>query len=273
MRSAGRASLAGRAGPESMVRFSGAARNGRRASSPRLKLAGYRFSPSLLPTVAAALVFGLLCALGFWQLDRAAEKKERQAAFEAGREIVLDEAALDGAPVEFARVELDGRYDPDRQFLQDNRTHHGRPGYHVLTPFRVAGREAVLVNRGWVPAGAIRSDLPEVSAPGAELRIRGAVRLPREDLFVLGETGYEAGGWPRVVQRVEIDAAEGALGYPLTGWLVALDADLPHGYLREWKATPGLTPERHLGYAFQWFALAAALLAIWVVVNLERPRR
>ena len=240
-------------------------------SSP-LKPAGYRFSPSLLPTAAAAAVFGVLCGLGFWQLDRAAGKEARQAAFEARRAVVLDETGLGGEALEFAQVNLEGRYEPSRQFLQDNRTHRGRAGYYVLTPFRTAGHGAVLVNRGWVPAGASRAVLPDVAAPGGEQRLRGTVRLPREDLFVLGDTGYADAGWPRVVQRVEIDAMQRSLGYPLAAWLVALDPDAPHGYVREWKAAPGLTPDRHRGYAFQWFALAAALFAIWVAVNLKRPR-
>ncbi len=259
-----------RAGPGSTVRVTRAPRNGGSISSPPLTLAGYRFSPSLVPSAAAAVVFGLLCGLGLWQLDRAAGKEERRDAFEAGRVVVLDETALGSEPHEYARVDFGGRYDPLHQFLQDNRTYRGRPGYHVLTPFRTASHGAVLVNRGWVPGGPDRAVLPEVATPGGELRLRGTVRLPREDLFVLGDTGYAASGWPRVVQRVEIDAMQGSLGYPLAAWLVALDPDAPHGYVREWKAASGLTPDRHRGYAFQWFALAAALFAIWVAVNLRR---
>ena len=235
-----------------------------------MKLAGYRFSPSVLPTAVAAAVFGLLCGLGFWQLDRAAGKEEREIAAAEARAIVLDEIALDGEVREFARIRLEGRYDSSRQFLQDNRTHRGRAGYYVLTPFRIASRGAVLVNRGWVPAGPERTVLPEIAAPVDALRLRGTVRLPREDLFVLGDTGYAAAGWPKVVQRVEIDTMQRSLGYPLATWLVALDRDAPHGFVREWKAAPGLSPGRHRGYAFQWFALATALLAIWVAVNVKR---
>ena len=218
------------------------------------------------------MLFALLCGLGFWQLDRAAAKEEREIAFEAAHAVMLDETALARDPREFARIEMDGRYDSMHQFLQDNRTYRGRAGYHVLTPFRTERHGAVLVNRGWVPANPHRSSLPEVGAPGGELRLEGTVRLPREDLFVLGDTGYTTIGWPRVVQRVEIAAMQRSLGYPLATWLVALDPSAPHGYVREWKAAPGLTPARHRGYAFQWFALATALFAIWVAVNLKRSR-
>ena len=252
------------------VRVAFVPRNGGSISSPPLKLAGYRFSPTVAPTAATAAVFVLLCGLGFWQLDRAAGKEERRTAFEESRAVLLDETALAGEVREFARVRLEGRYDPERQFLQDNRTHEGRAGYHVLTPFRIASHGAVLVNRGWVPADPDRTVLPQVAVPADELRLWGIARLPREDLVVLGETGYAAGGWPKVVQRVEIDAMQRSLGYPLAAWLVALDRDAPHGFVREWTAAPGLSPDRHRGYAFQWFALATALFGIWVAVNIER---
>ena len=240
-------------------------------SVPRLR--SIRSLVAFLPAVSAAVLFVLLCGLGFWQLERASFKEERQTALEAAQGVVLDERALGRAPHEFARVDLAGRYDPAHQLLQDNRTHRGRAGYYVLTPFRTARQGAVLVNRGWVPASADRTNLPDVAVAGGEMRVRGTVRVPREDLFVLGDTGYAGTGWPRVVQRVEIDSIRQALGYPLAGWLVALDPADPHGYVRAWEASPGLTPARHRGYAFQWFALAATLLAIWVIVHLKRRRR
>ena len=98
--------------PQSVVRVVGAPGKGGSLSPSSLKPAGYRFSPSLLPTAAAAAVFGLLCGLGFWQLDRAAGKEERQAAFEARRAVVLDEIDLGGEPLEFARVDLEGPLRP-----------------------------------------------------------------------------------------------------------------------------------------------------------------
>ena len=235
-----------------------------------LRLGRYRFAPSLAPTVLAAAGIALLSGLGLWQLERASGKEARIEAYEAAQGIVLDESAADRPAVEFARVDLEGRFDGAHQFLQDNRTHAGRAGYYVLTPFRTAGRTAVLVNRGWVPADPDRSALPDVEVAEDRVRVRGTVRIARQDLLVLGDTGYGASQWPRVVQRVELDSMERRLGYPLAGWLVSLDPDMPNGYVREWTVSYGLAPSRHRGYAFQWFALAAALLAIWVVVNLKR---
>ena len=48
------------------------------------------------------------------------------------------------------------------------------------------------------------------------------------------------------------------------------DSAEPDGFVRDWKPS-GLTPERHLGYAFQWFALALTL-AVLVLVSFLKSR-
>ena len=63
---------------------------------------------------------------------------------------------------------------------------------------------------------------------------------------------------------------EEALGVDLLPFVVELDRSESHGFAREWRPHRGIGPERHRGYAFQWFALAATLLAIYTFVNLRR---
>ena len=79
----------------------------------------------------------------------------------------------------------------------------------------------------------------------------------------------EGSGWPRVASFPSMPELERALGRPLYPQIVLLDADQPDGYVREWRP-PGLPPERHLGYAVQWYSLATALVVIWIVVNTRR---
>jgi surfeit locus 1 family protein len=58
----------------------------------------------------------------------------------------------------------------------------------------------------------------------------------------------------------------GALGQPLYARLVLLDAGAADGYLREWRPA-GFAPERHVGYALQWYALALTLVVAYLVVS------
>jgi surfeit locus 1 family protein len=234
----------------------------------RLSVGRRTFAPSLAAALPMLLGLALLLWLGAWQLDRAAESRAQLAAF----------ARSDGAPLplppaaralpRYARVRLVGRYLPERQFLLDNMMHAGVAGYRVLTPFATDGGDTVLVDRGWVPAAASRASLPPV-AVGAETReLAGRVdALPRPGIELAAAA--DGGRWPRVVGYPKLADLGRTLGRTLYPQIVLLDADARDGYLRDWRPG-GLAPERHVGYAVQWFALALTLVVGFVIVSLRQ---
>ena len=141
--------------------------------------------------ILGLLAFGaLFTSLGAWQVRRADESRATLAQFASGAETVLATlpASLDDA-ARFHRVEVEGEYSVEQQFLLDNMLHDGAAGYHVLTPLRMRGSERrVLVNRGWVPVGD-RQSLPDVGVDEGRRTISGRLeRLPRPGLR-LGEDG------------------------------------------------------------------------------------
>ena len=236
-----------------------------------------RFRLTLWPTLATLIVFPVLLGLGWWQLERADFKQAQEAraeAEDARAPVVLGtglrEQAAQPEAWSHRRVRAAGQYLP-RHFLLDNRTRRGVAGFHVLTPFALDDAHVfgVMVNRGWIPLGPDRSHLPEISTPAGTLEVRGRSRVPGK-AFLLGEAGYRGDLWPRVVQSIELAKMEAALGIDLLPFVVEQSPTDPHGFEREWRAYGGLSPRRHRGYAFQWFALAATLLVIYVVVNFRR---
>ena len=243
------------------------------ASRPRRR----RFRPTLWPTLATLCVLPVLLGLGWWQLERAEFKQAQEARLESENarppwllDTALREAAVQPDGWNHRRVRAFGHYLP-HHFLLDNRTHGGVAGYHVLAPFAFddARTLGVIVNRGWLPLGPDRSHLPEITMPAGRLEIQGRGRVPGK-AFLLGEAGYRSESWPRVVQSIELDEMETALGMELLPFVVEQSPTDPNGFIREWRAYGGLSPERHRGYAFQWFALAATLLVLYVVVNYQR---
>jgi surfeit locus 1 family protein len=234
-----------------------------------MRIGRYRFEPTLIPTLATLLGIALLNSLGFWQLERAEEKQEILARFEQrsqGAALRLDAALTDPQALEYRRVQAQGVYDESQQIWLDNRIHRGRVGYEVITPLRLAGSTAaVLVNRGWVPRGAERLDLPNIDTPPGRLTVSGTVKAPSKALLLGHEADTE---WPLVL-AVEPERLERHTGYRLLPYLIMLDPDEPHGFVRDWQLFE-IGPERHLGYAFQWFALAVALGLIYLTVNLRR---
>lgn len=238
-----------------------------------MQLGSLQFRPSWVPTVVTALLLVLLIFLGVWQLDRAEEKLAMQSEFERNTRSLplrLDAKVASTKALRFRTVEVWGSYDAEHQFLLDNRTHEGVAGYHVLTPLRIdGGMVGALVNRGWLPVGPNRDVLPDLSLATSAVRVGGiASDAPRT--FLLGDAGYESGGWPRVVQSVEFDRMEALLEYRLLPLIVLMAPEQANGFVRQWRPFVGISADRHRAYAVQWFALAVALMIIYLTVNARR---
>lgn len=242
----------------------------------RMSVGRYAVHVAPLPAVAALVTLALLLSAGFWQLRRADEKRAVlvEQAHRGDKESLVIEPGLAAAEsvgrVRHRRGVATGRYRDDVQYLLDNRTHNHVAGYHVLTPLRLRDSDAhLLVNRGWLPVGPDRRRLPDVAVTGDLITATGTILASPATGLALGPTGFDDPGWPKVVQSVDLARMGEQLGDPLLPFVLRLSPDADRGYTREWQARAGLTPERHTGYAFQWFALAAALVVLcgWVSVK------
>ena len=235
-----------------------------------------RFNIQLVPTIAFLLVLPALIGLGFWQLDRAEQKRSLQARYDAR---MSDEPIAIGAELrnpqelQFRRVSISGYYDESHTIFLDNRVHKGVPGYYVITPLKLIRNETrVLVNRGWVPLGADRKKLPDVRPPKTLQRIIGVATVPHAKVFRLAPAAAIGKKWQQVWQHMNMKRFAGAVNYPVQPVVVLLDpASQAGGFVREWKRLDtGIAV--HQGYAFQWFSLAVALVAIYLFLSLRRPK-
>lgn len=232
----------------------------------RLRIGSRTFAPGLVPTLVMLPVLALLLWLGTWQVHRAAEKRVLFEDFARGGDALVELPPPGSLAPRYARVRVTGTYLPGRQFLLDNMTQAERVGYRVLTPLGRTDGTTVLVDRGWLPLGASRDRLPDVRVGTEPRTITGRVDLlPRPGIVLDTPDGA---GWPRVISFPTLGQLERLAGRPLYPQIVLLDPALPDGYVRDWQA-PGLPPDRHIGYAVQWYGLALTLLVIYVVVNLK----
>jgi surfeit locus 1 family protein len=222
-----------------------------------------RFAPRWAPALLTLLAVAAFSALGAWQLGRAGEKRALARSFLAGGPAIEWQRLPADAP-RFQRVALRGVYDAEHQFLLDNMSHESVAGVQVLTPLVLDNGDAVIVNRGWRPFGATRRDLPSIDVGTEKRTVVGRIdELPRPGIWLKGP---EISNWPRLVQYPRMTDLSTALGRELAPRQVLLDPGVPDGYVRNW-VVPGTTPDRHLGYAVQWFAFAALALAIWIVLS------
>jgi surfeit locus 1 family protein len=239
-----------------------------------LRIGKRSFAPSIWAVGLAALGLAAFVSLGCWQLGRAQEKRALLDAFTSGSEDVLDATGrgFDELP-RYQQVRLRGRYDANRQILLDNMpSAAGRPGYRVLTPLeRADGQGWVLVDRGWVPLGATRDDLPDVAVGAGERELTGTLDgLPIPGVRVGPAASPGATNWPRVLLFPTETDVESALGVEVESRIILLDAVVPDGFERNWRPALGFGPERHLGYAVQWFAFALVTIVMFVALNLKQ---
>jgi surfeit locus 1 family protein len=226
--------------------------------------------------VVTLLVASTFVMLGRWQLERASEKRELSTSFqkrgEAAR-INLNNYLFSEKPAEEMagyRVNVDGRYADNDVFL-DNQVHEGRVGYMVYTPLMVAQADyAILINRGWIAMSIERHRLPATALAGAAdqtARINGRASGPAvSGLALSGSEQVENMGLGSFrVQRIKVAELGEMLGVRLAPYTILLAPDAKAGFVREWRI-PGSGQERHLGYAFQWFALAAAVVVLCAVL-------
>lgn len=213
--------------------------------------------------------------LGLWQIDRAAEKNALIAQFERGQATVVELSNADIATLpRYQRVHLSGRYDVQHQILLDNMPSQGQPmpGFRVLTPLERAGGSWVLVDRGWLPMKATRTDLPALAVAEDVREITGRVdELPEPGVRLGNQSGGDsAASWPLVLNYPRKADLERVLGRSLPARIVRLDASQPDGYERNWNPSQSFGPQRHIGYAVQWFAMAAAMVVIYLVLSFKR---
>lgn len=242
----------------------------------RLKL-GKSFRPGLWPTLAMLALCALFLRLAVWQWDRAEYKRELLAQYETqGKRPPVSLDALLGDPTlesfpPYLRVTAIGSYDPTRQVLLQEMTRGEQVGFEVLTPFLMQGGVIALVDRGWVPMDA-KGDPPDVGVDARARQITASIGLLPAPGIKLGHAPAPAAGWPKLMLYPTLDDLRPLFGARLMTPVLHLEPGQPDGYQREQTLDVGLPPSRHLGYAFQWTALAIAVFGVWLVVNLRRRR-
>jgi surfeit locus 1 family protein len=223
-----------------------------------------------LLTIALCVAF---VRLGEWQWQRGVHRQAEWDAFARGADApVAAGPALNALP-RFKRISVVGHWDAAHQFLLDNRSHGGLPGYEVLTPLHLADERVLLVDRGWVPFTGSRAHLPDIS-----LRDAGPIALTgRLDNLPVGglALGHAAPAgdarWPKVTSFPTLAELAAALSHPVQPWMLLLDPAGRDGYVRDWQP-PGLSPLRHWAYAIQWWGFAVTLVIIWGIMSAPRQK-
>ncbi|WP_407353077.1 SURF1 family protein [Luteimonas sp. R10] len=219
----------------------------------------------------------LFAGLGNWQWGR---QQQKQALLDAAAHTLqrrdarpLAAAADPAGARDYDWAAGRGRYADLPPVLLDNQQRGGRPGVRVYRAFVPDAGEPLLVELGWLPLPPDR-DLPPAVPPPAETHVRGLLTPPPSAGIAAAALQPQADGSLLAI-ALDPAAIADAFGLPaLAPRVLRLDPELPGGYARDLEVLPNtLPPERHLGYAVQWYGLALAVLVTALVLTLRRRRR
>jgi surfeit locus 1 family protein len=224
-----------------------------------------------VPTLAAAALLALTVSAGIWQTHRAQEKqalKERYERLSQESPVRLSDQPVTAEEMRYRHVTVRGRFDPAHEMFVDNRMIAGKPGYQVVTPLRIGeSQRYVLVDRGWVERTWDREIMPDVRTPLGEVQIAG-IAVPQGRYLELARDTVAGKVW----QNIDIQRMGKTLPYPLQPVVVTQLNDTGDGLRRAWHP-PDVGIEKHLGYAFQWFAMATAIVVIYGVMYVRRHKQ
>ncbi len=238
-------------------------------------MAVLKFRPNLFLTLLAIIALIFFLNLGFWQVRRSHEKEQILQSLNhklKSSPVLLQNLPKTAKARQYQPVVFEGKFENSRQFLLDNRTHKGKAGYQVITAVKVFGlKETVLVNRGWIPIQGRRSQLPKLPEVFGLQKIHGIIRMPLAKGLVLKAETISSDKWPIRIQQLDFPLMAKLLNQPVYPFVVLLDKNAPHGFVRDWKFI-NMKPQKHIGYAVQWFGFAVVLLIIYFALTLKREK-
>ena len=230
-----------------------------------------RFRIQPVPTIVMVLLAPLFIALGFWQLDRADQKRTLAHNLEQRRKLpalVLSQDLPAADQLEYRPILATGRLLDDKTVLIENRKYQGKTGFHVITPLQLKdSNHIVLVNRGWIsreqatePAGIPQS--------AGDLTVRGIANIPQPpalDLSLPADSDETLPHWPFLT----LEHYSAWSGLQVLPFMILQAPEDASGFVRQWPE-PQANVGMHIGYAIQWFAFALILLLIWLRLSLQK---
>ena len=227
----------------------------------------------LVPFILILATMAFLVSLGFWQLDRADQKRTIEASIQKANtgvvELIVNQNEL--LNKEYYEVRLQGSYIGDKQFIYDNQIVDQVSGYYVLTPFVLTGQSnAIMINRGFIPWNGRRDQLADIAVDSTFREVKIQVSRPIKRIEL--KTSDISNQFPVLIQAIDFDVIEEISSTSFVDVIGLLDPSSDDGFVRKWEPYTG-SIEKHIGYAIQWFLMALVLGIIGIRIGLKQRKK
>ena len=243
----------------------------------KISIYNISFNYKLLPSLVFIIFFTLFIKLGFWQLDRADQKKIINMAFVERQNqpaIPLNKETIQ-MPLKdiiWHHVTISGEFLNDKNIILDNQVVREKAGFLIYTPFKILdSNRTILVNRGWYPLSNSRNDVPNIPPIKGAQAIEGEInQMPSSGISLgkvitekLNESSFR-------LQKMDYEVLCSLLGKDLMRYVVKLKKPIfDKTYILD-SGIPVPDSDKNYGYAFQWFAMAFTLFIIFIKLGLKK---
>lgn len=243
----------------------------------KISIYNISFNYKLLPTLVFIIFFTLFIKLGFWQLDRADQKKIINMAFvdrQSQPLIPLNNETIQ-MPIEdiiWHHVTISGEFLNDKNIILDNQVVQEKVGFLIYTPFKILdSNRTILVNRGWYPLSNSRNDVPNIPPIKGAQAIEGEINQMPSSGISLGKVVTEKLDESSFrLQKMDYKVLCSLLGKDLMRYVVKLKKPIfDKTYILD-SGIPVPDSDKNYGYAFQWFAMAFTLFIIFIRLGLKK---
>jgi len=188
----------------------------------------------------------LFVKLGLWQVSRSYEKEALSK--------------------NYTQVQLKGTFDFENTLEIPDQIHNHKIGSTIITPFILNNKETILVNRGFIEKYNY-----ENNKNNKPLEISGRINTPKPR-FILGHNllNTKENNTNFKIQYIDIELISNLLKKNISNNILLLeDINIPESnkseiiFEKNWGYI-NISPEKHMAYAFQWFAMALALVGMYL---------
>ncbi len=221
-----------------------------------------KITKSRLAATIFYIIFGsVFVFLGFWQIERGAEKDQIVSNFEEAQ--MKQPFPISNNSKKWDRVYVDGALDKSKTIFIDNTIYKGVLGYKVVAPLILDIDEIILVDFGWTKQPERRGDIKTVEISSNEnISVTGVLEQPELGLVLSDE--LFSSSWPKISQSKSIDALQELFDEKIYPFILLSDfrKDSDLTYIK--PVVTNMPPVKHYGYAGQWFAMFIALTIMYI---------
>jgi surfeit locus 1 family protein len=235
-------------------------------------------------TLLVLAAMGVLVRLGIWQLDRREQRRVYNA--QIIQQLALPPLSLNDEVLPADLTELRnrqatvrGEYDFSGQVALTQQHWNDSPGFHLITPLVIQDEArarsgdqraaAVLVDRGWLPAGELAPEnWSQYDVPGP-VDVTGYIKLSQTVDGAAQASVAPQAEW----YRVDVEAIQAQMPYELLPIYLQQVPPVEGSTALPFRGElePDLSEGPHLSYAIQWFIFTTILGVGYVYFVGKKP--